>query len=219
MLIDIINKLRGLKWLNIFIIYTRYLIGGAYALACMPKIMGLRFTQPNLEGQVFDFFEALYATGLYWNFLGWSQLLAAALLMTQRWSTLGAVIFFPISLNIFFITISMDFAATPIITGLMLLANLMLLFWDYPKLSVLLNTPTKFVLPSFVTHPITQHKIWEWLGVTLLLFTVAAYHVQLNPFFWFMGCISTGLFGLLFYLCQQRFYYKNQTEVFAENSV
>ena len=48
-------------------------------------------------------FETLYQSGLYWKFIGISQLIAAFLLMTQRFSKLGALSFFPIILNIFFI--------------------------------------------------------------------------------------------------------------------
>jgi len=36
-------------------------------------------------------------------------------------------------LNVFFITISYDFRGTPVVTGLMLLATVYLLIWDYDR--------------------------------------------------------------------------------------
>ncbi|MDA1268773.1 MAG: hypothetical protein O2829_06735 [Bacteroidetes bacterium] len=46
--------------------------------------------------------------------------------MTERFAKLGAVLNLPIILNVFVITISMEFGGTSLITGLMLAANLML---------------------------------------------------------------------------------------------
>ncbi len=118
------NRLKSYFLVQLFIIYTRYLIGGAFVFACMIKIKGKRFTTYSQEdaplGSTMHFFEVLYQTGLYWQFIGWAQLLAGFLLMTQRFAKLGAVVNLPIILNVFVITISMEFGGTPVITGLML---------------------------------------------------------------------------------------------------
>lgn len=66
-------------------------------------------------------------------------LLAALLLVVPRTSFIGALAYFPLILNIFVITVSMHFQGTPFITGLMLLANIYLLCWDYDKLKYLLK--------------------------------------------------------------------------------
>jgi len=67
------------------------------------------------------------------------QLLAALLLLIPRTTLLGAILYFPIILNIFIIVVSMGFKGTPYITGLMLFTNLYLLFWDYDKLSKIVS--------------------------------------------------------------------------------
>jgi hypothetical protein len=59
------------------------------------------------------------------------------LLLIPSASTLGAVLFFPIILNIFLITFSLEFTGTPLVTGGMLLANLFLLCWDWHRLKPL----------------------------------------------------------------------------------
>ena len=93
----IIDRLRQQYWPTIFIIYLRYLIGGAFVFSSIIKIQGHRFTTDSGAdypiNSAWHLFETLYQSGLYWSFLGWSQLIAGALLMTQRFAALGAVMF------------------------------------------------------------------------------------------------------------------------------
>lgn len=122
------------KWFRIFTVFTRIMIALAFIPSGLTKALGNRFTILGTDDPVGFFFEALYRTGFYWRFLGLCQLLAALLLLIPRTTTIGALMFFPLILNIFVITVSMHFQGTPIITGLMLLANIYLLCWDYDKL-------------------------------------------------------------------------------------
>lgn len=121
--------------MQLCVIYTRYLIGGAFVFAAPIKMKGHRFISESGASQPIDsswhLFETLYQSGIYWNFLGVGQLVAGGLLMTQRYSKLGAIVYFPIVINIFIITISYWFPYTPVVTGLMLLANLMLFVWHW----------------------------------------------------------------------------------------
>jgi hypothetical protein len=52
------------------------------------------------------------------------QLTAAALLLLPWTATLGAVVYLPIILNIFVITVAVGFGGTQVVSGLMLLANI-----------------------------------------------------------------------------------------------
>ena len=57
------------------VIYTQYLVGGAFVFASLIKIKGHRFTQ--MKGTVAGhnpgyFFEMINQPGLYWQFLGWA---------------------------------------------------------------------------------------------------------------------------------------------------
>ena len=179
------------------IIYTRYLVGGAFVFASLIKIKGQRFTQ--MDGTVAGhnpgyFFEMLYQSGLYWQFLGWAQLLAGLLLLTQRYALLGALAYVSIIANIFVITISYDFGGTPVITGLMLLAGLLLLAWDWSRLRVVLNQPA---VPE-ATSPLFESRLWEVVGVVLFAFT-AGYRALIdryNMVLWFEVCVLVGAAGL-----------------------
>ena len=76
----------------IFVIYLRYLIGGAMVFSSIVKIKGERFTTANGTtdpvNSALHFFETLYQSGVYWKFLGWSQLFTGLLLMTQLYAGL-----------------------------------------------------------------------------------------------------------------------------------
>lgn len=113
---------------------TRLLLAVAFIPTGMVKLLGYRFTTMDPTTPIGGFFETLYRSGPYWHFLGASQILAGVLVLNAATATLGAVIFAPIILNIFVITLSYDFGGTPVITGLMVLATLYLLAWDYDRL-------------------------------------------------------------------------------------
>jgi len=183
--------------LQLAVIYTRYLIGGAFVFASLVKIKGLRFTQIPDDGghSVGHFFEMMYQSGRYWQFLGWAQLVAGLLLLTQRYATLGAVLFLGIIANIFVITVSYDFGYTPVITGLMLLATVLLLLWDWNRLRVLLNLPAR----EEVTSPLFESPLWAVVGAVLFGFT-AGYRFfadSYNLLLWGGGCVGVGTAALL----------------------
>ena len=130
---------RLLRW---FTVTTRLLLALGFTPSGLTKLLGNRFTILGPETPVGFFFEALYRSGFYWNFIGACQLMAALLLLIPRTATLGALVYFPLILNIFVITVSLHFTGTPVITGLMLLASIYLLCWDADKLKPLfVRTP------------------------------------------------------------------------------
>ena len=127
---------------RLFVFFTwamRILLFLAFLPSGLKKVLGERFTILGVETPVGFFFEGLYRTGFYWNFLGFMQLLAGVLLLIPRTTFLGAILYLPIIINIFIIVVSMNFTGTPIIAGLMLLANFYLLFWDYKKLKQIVS--------------------------------------------------------------------------------
>ena len=192
------------RWLQVFVIYLRYLVGGAYVFSAMPKILGERFMSQNGEDAPINtfphFFETLYRSGIYWEFLGWSQVLAALFLMTQVFATFGAVAFLAISINVFMITITYPFAGTPVITGLMLLSNCFLLLWDYPKLAhlVIPDKPTKFIIINYY-DPYYNHRFWMFLGFILFSITVVyVIYFGRNPVSWFLISVFIGFAGWIY---------------------
>lgn len=169
------------RWIiKLFVIYLRYLIGFAFVFASIVKIKGERFTSIPATEPVGYFFEALYQSGFYWNFLGWAQFISGALLMSQRFSTIGAFVFFPVILNVCLITNSIDFGSgTPVITTLMLLGTTFLLLWDYKKWTILFyyDHHIKLDLTHEPVDRLMTDPVWTITGVTFVILTVI---VQIN---------------------------------------
>ena len=86
-------------WLRRFTVLTRVLLALGFLPSGITKLLGNRFTILGIDNPVGFFFEAFYRSGFYWNFIGASQLAAAALLVLPRTATLGALVYFPIILN------------------------------------------------------------------------------------------------------------------------
>ena len=191
--------------LQLVIIYIRYLVGGAFVFASLIKTKGHRFTQ--VDGTMAGhnpgyFFEMMYQSGLYWQFIGVAQCAAGLLLLTQRFALLGALAYVPIMANIFVITVAYDFAGTDVITGLMLLAGLLLLAWDWNRLRVVVNLPAV----AETTSPLFESRWWEVLGLVLFAFTAGyrAYTDRYNLLLWLGVCVLLGAVGLVLAWRQHR---------------
>jgi small-conductance mechanosensitive channel len=128
-------------WMQLFAAFVRCLLALGFIPPSIPKILGIPFTSLPESTNIGYFFNALLKTGFYYEFIGWSQLAAALLLLIPRTAHLGALLFLPIIVNITVLTISLGFAGTWVITILMTLANLFLVLWEYDRLKqVVLGT-------------------------------------------------------------------------------
>jgi len=191
---------------QILIIYTRYALGGAFVFASLIKIKGHRFTTESgaLDpiNSAWHFFETMYQSGLYWKFIGLGQLIAGFFLMTQKYSKLGALVNFPIILNVFIITLSYYFAYTPVVTGLMLFANVLLILWEWNTIKFLFNLKPEFD----TTIRLENNIIWQIIGLLLFAFTFV-YRLLIDKYnigFWAIICLLIGSIGLILGLNRER---------------
>jgi hypothetical protein len=160
------------RWLVLFTAGTRALLALAFLPSGLTKVVGHRFTTLPTTDPVGYFFDAFFRTGGFYHFVGVAQLLAALLLLHPSTSALGVAIYFPITLNIFVITLAVDFAGTEVVTGLMTLACLYLMCWHYDRWKTLLPgfgayTPAaKAPEPGVVTFALTVAAGLGFAGLT-----------------------------------------------------
>lgn len=173
--------------MNIVVVFIRLLIGFAFIPSGLVKAGGERFTRLSTDTQIGYFFEAMYQSGGYWYFLGYSQLIASFLLMSQRYATIGAVMYFAILSNIVVITISMNFTGTWIIASLMFFATCCLVAWDWNKIQYLLKRDD-FQAQENTIHEIINMKMWSIAGTLLFLCTLF--------FFCIVSTLKTNLWQL-----------------------
>jgi len=127
------------KWLRYFSVFNRIGLAAGFLPSGFIKINGERFTSLSVNHPMGNYLEALHRTGFYYTFIGIAQVTAAILLLFNRTALLGALLYFPIILNIWILTLAVRFEGSWISAPLMVLANLYLLCWNYDKL--------KFIFP------------------------------------------------------------------------
>ncbi len=159
--------LRSKPFFHRFSWFTRLLLMAGFFPTGLVKLLGRPFTILGPDTPIGAFFEAMHQTGLFWRFIGLSQIAAAVLVVIPACAHLGAAVFFPIILNIFVITVALHFKGTPVVTGLILLAVLYLLFWDYHRFRVLI-----FEKPRPLPQPLPDHRLDRWERIGFGMFAV-----------------------------------------------
>ena len=179
---NLISRLKQNLLLQLFTIGLRYLLGSSFVYASIFKILGIRFMpQPGRDAPINTlphFFEAMFQAGIYWHFIGWGQLIVGYLLMSQAFSTLGAVAFFPIMLNIFVITISFQSPGILLVTSLMLLSNVYLLLWDWNKLKFIFLPEAQPYLDD--NTDFSKWKGWTYSGLFLFFAVISLRLFQMH---------------------------------------
>lgn len=160
------DRIRNSRQAELCIIGLRFLMGMAFIPSGIVKVEGQRFTLLSVETKIGYFFEALFQASEYWKFIGIIQLTAAFLLFTQKFATLGNLIFFVIISNIFIITVDLNFNGTWVITGLLLMSSILLILWDWFKFSLLVGINRVYLDKTSYREP---KVIWQVVGALLFL--------------------------------------------------
>src|SRR5687768_5310200 len=138
-------------WLQLFTAFTRILLGVGFMPPSIIKILHQPFTILPDSNPVGHYFNALYHTGFYYEFIGWGQLTAALLLLFPRTAHLGALMFLPIITNIAVLTASVGFAGTWVITILMCFAGIWLTVWEFDRIKPTSSTNARSAPARFLS--------------------------------------------------------------------
>ena len=161
------------RFLQLFTAFTRCLLALSFIPPSIPKIRHEPFTILPDTDPVGHYFNALFQTGFYYEFIGWSQIIAAILLIIPRTSHIGALMFLPIIINITVLTCSVGFKGTWLLTIFMSLAATWLVAWEYDRLKPIIfysrsegtkAFPFQFVLiPAFFAIGGAAMAAFAWL--------------------------------------------------------
>ncbi len=196
----LLNRFHSHKWSILFTIYLRYLIGATFIYAFAWKTWGMMdgtaLQSNSADNPVWASFQCIMNIKYLWFFAAYTQLISGILLVTQRYALIGTILFLPVALCIYLITWSIGFIGTKYIALLLLLASVYLLVWDYKKLlPVFLH---KGHMAVNIAETLEQNKYWVKLGFIFTAISVARIWYS-NLIFWVVGCIITGLSGLILY--------------------
>ena len=171
---EIYYEAKADKWFKRFAIFCRIALATAFIIAGYVKIIGERFAAglPH-NNPLGHYFDALQLTGYYYTFIGVVQVITAILLLIPRTTLLGALMYFPLILNICVLTYATRFDGTRAAT-MMLLASLFLLVWDYDRLKHILPFKHVKAEPPVLTKPLGKRLRIIFFGscVAVLAFII-----------------------------------------------
>lgn len=167
-MIDLVHRARRVRWINIAVVNLRFLIGFAFVPAALKKVLDQPFTDPANHGRFHDFLHAFHATGWFYGFVGAMQLIAATLLCTQRFATLGALIALPILSAITAFCWSTGVYPTAAIATLMWLGTIGLVIWDVDKWRGVFARDGEVVARSAESAPLDL-RLWGRCGWAIVI--------------------------------------------------
>ena len=116
-----------------------------FIISGLRKMPGILFTTLPESNPVGAYFKAMHDTGMYWNTIGYLQIVIGILTFFNRTIVVSSLLMMPVTINIFLISISLLMRGTPVITSMMLLGNLFLLLWHHENYLSLLKKPSYMV--------------------------------------------------------------------------
>jgi hypothetical protein len=167
-MIELVHRARRVRWITVAVVNLRFLIGFAFLPAALKKVLDQPFTDPANHGRFHDFLHAFHATGWFYGFVGVMQLIAAVLLCTQRFATLGALIALPILTAITAFCWSTAVYPTAMIATLMWLGTIGLLAWDLDKWRGIVARDGSMAVASRDPLPIDL-ALWARCGWAILV--------------------------------------------------
>lgn len=174
MLARVVAALRARRWAALAVAYLRIAIGFAFVPAGLKKLLGQPFTELANSGPFHDFLHAFRDTGGFYRVVGALQLLAAVLLLTQRYAALGAALALPILTAIGAFCWSTAGLPTTTVVTLMWLGTLGLLAWDHARWDGLLSSAgaaaARGPAPAAPAElpELIDRKLWERCGLIVL---------------------------------------------------
>lgn len=129
------------------VLFIRLLLGFVFFSAGVSKIPGASFG--NLIGPTM-MLDLLTEHGLrgFGALIAASQIVAGALVMSQRFSLVGLIALMPMHVGILGVTLSQNWAGTPYINAFLLLLNLIALGYEWNTMRALVEPESSKVQPS-----------------------------------------------------------------------
>lgn len=178
---------------DFLVLLIRLFLGYVFFSAGICKLTHGNFGQligpPWLEERL-----AQYGLDLFAQVVAVSQVICGALLFTQRFSTLGAVMLVPMNVAILAVTVSQNWTGTPYVNAVFLLLNLFLLLYEASKFRFLFSAePMSAPLPAPLEH--YRKGLLPWMTLLAALVTLAVAPWNISFLTNTAGLVTFGLAG------------------------
>jgi uncharacterized membrane protein YphA (DoxX/SURF4 family) len=123
---------RPMKLPRSLAIFLRITVGLIFVAMGSWKVGSNEYHMGGRIGELFTFMES---TGLWWDLVGWTQIVAGVLLMTQRFATFAAMVLFGVTMNVAAVNIAFwpEFATTMLLTAYAGVSLVLLLLHDLDR--------------------------------------------------------------------------------------
>lgn len=138
---SLLERIRSNTLFTILYWTARILMAIGFVLSGIRKLPGVKFTTLDASNPVGAYFQAMYDTGFYWNFIGYFQILIGIMMVFNRFKVLAPLLMMPVTINLWLVSIALHMRGTPIITTLMVMANVFLMLWHYEYYLPLIKKP------------------------------------------------------------------------------
>ena len=116
-------------------------MGFTFIISGTRKLPGVKFTNLPINNPVGAYFQTMYDTGFYWNFIGYFQIIVGFLIFFNRFVVLSSLLMMPVTINIFLVSMALNMKGTPLITFAMILGNTFLLLWHIKNYKTIFQRP------------------------------------------------------------------------------
>lgn len=161
-----------LKNKDLLTLLVRVFLGYVFFSAGICKLTHGNFGQligpPWLEERL-----AQYGLGLFAQVVAVSQVVCGTLLLSQRFSLLGAIMLIPMNVAILAVTVSQQWVGTPAVNVVFLLLNLTLPALEHRKFHFLLQADRSYAITPSAIDRFGQNS-FSWLGIGFCLLTALA---------------------------------------------
>ncbi|MBK7233417.1 MAG: DoxX family protein [Saprospiraceae bacterium] len=179
---EIHSKVKSNKWFYFFAVFNRIALAAGFIPSGLTKIFGERFTSLSINHPMGNYLESLYHTGYYYPFIGYVQVIAAILLLIPRTATLGAIVYFPVILNICILSLAVGFEGSLVTSPLMVMANLYLICWDYDKLKFIISIRSDKTILINKTSKEKNNKFPVAFSISVILIVVLTVLIVTNSY-------------------------------------
>ena len=138
---ELLERLKSNILIKLFYWSVRVGMGLTFIISGTRKLPGIKFTSLPISNPVGAYFQSMYDTGFYWNFIGYFQIVVGLLMFFNRFVVVSSLLMMPVTINIFLISVALKMKGTPIITAAMVLGNLFLIVWHYKNYKAIFQRP------------------------------------------------------------------------------
>ena len=184
---------------NTIIILIRICLGLIFFSSGMAKLFA-EHKFPGVIGPVWLEEElSRFGLALYARFVAYAQVIIGFLLLTQRFATLGALMLFPMILNILMVTVSLEWKGTPWVNLALLAMNLVLLIGDYHRIKFLFSDEPAKLKKIDADRNFPFHDLVFLIGMFMVMITPFISRVS-HFLAYFLVVLGCGIgFGIQYY--------------------